>query len=113
MQRVDGLLISGGGFDIDPSYYGEQPITQLGKIKAQRTFTEMESIALGLQRDLPMLGICGGAQAINVALGGSLYQDIATQLPNARDTSAKPFQTATSSELLRGTLLQRFLSAKK
>ena len=85
MQRVDGLLISGGGFDIDPSYYGEQPITQLGKIKAQRTFTEMESIALGLQRDLPMLGICGGAQAINVALGGSLYQDIATQLPNARE----------------------------
>jgi putative glutamine amidotransferase len=106
MQRVDGLLISGGGFDIDPSYYGEQPITQLGKIKAQRTFTEMESIALGLQEDLPMLGICGGAQAINVALGGSLYQDIATQLPHARGHQQN-HSNGHVIELLRGTLLHK------
>jgi putative glutamine amidotransferase len=112
MQRVDGLLISGGGFDIDPSYYGEQPITQLGKIKAQRTFTEMESIALGLQRDLPMLGICGGAQAINVALGGSLYQDIATQLPNAREHQQK-HSNGHVIELLRGTLLHKIFKRQK
>jgi putative glutamine amidotransferase len=112
MQRVDGLLISGGGFDIDPSYYGEQPITQLGKIKAQRTFTEMESIALGLQRDLPMLGICGGAQAINVALGGSLYQDIATQLPKAREHQqrARNHSDGHAVELLPGTLLQKIFN---
>jgi putative glutamine amidotransferase len=109
MQRVDGLLISGGGFDIDPSYYGEQPITQLGKIKAQRTFTEMESIALGLQRDLPMLGICGGAQAINVALGGSLYQDIATQLPNAREHQ-RNHSNGHVIELLHGTLLHKIFN---
>ena len=84
LRRIDGLLISGGGFDIDPAYYGEQPIAKLGKINSQRTFTELQSIAFGLERDLPMLGICGGAQAINVALGGSLYQDIATQLPAAQ-----------------------------
>ena len=83
LGRVDGLLISGGGFDIDPAYYNEQPIAKLGKINSQRTFTELESIAFGLHRDLPMLGICGGAQAINVALGGSLYQDIETQLSGA------------------------------
>jgi putative glutamine amidotransferase len=112
MQRVDGLLISGGGFDIDPSYYGEQPITQLGKIKAQRTFTEMESIALGLQRDLPMLGICGGAQAINVALGGSLYQDIATQLPKAREHQqrARNHSDGHAVKLLPGTLLQKIFN---
>ena len=88
LRRIDGLLISGGGFDIDPADHGEQPIGKLGKINSQRTFTELESIAFGLDRDLPMLGICGGAQAINVALGGSLYQDIATQLPAAQKASA-------------------------
>jgi putative glutamine amidotransferase len=83
LKRIDGLLISGGGFDIDPAYYREQPIAKLGKINPQRTFTELEAIAFGLKGDLPMLGICGGAQAINVALGGSLYQDIPTQCPAA------------------------------
>jgi gamma-glutamyl-gamma-aminobutyrate hydrolase PuuD len=47
LRRIDGLLISGGGFDIDPAYYGEQPIAKLGKINSQRTFTELESIAFG------------------------------------------------------------------
>jgi putative glutamine amidotransferase len=109
LRRVDGLLISGGDFDIDPSHYGEQPIADLGKIKAQRTFTELESIALGLQRDLPMLGICGGAQAINVALGGSLYQDIATQLPNAREHQ-RNHSNGHIIELLRGTLLHKIFN---
>ena len=83
LQRLDGILISGGNFDIHPSYYGEKPITALGAIKSERTEFELELIDLALNQDLPLLGICGGAQAINVALGGSLYQDIATELPNA------------------------------
>jgi putative glutamine amidotransferase len=106
LQRVDGLLISGGDFDIAPTYYGEQPIANLGKIKAQRTFTEIESILHALQRDLPMLGICGGAQAINVALGGSLYQDIATQLPHAREHQ-RNHSNGHVIELLQGTRLRR------
>lgn len=112
LWRVDGLLISGGGFDIDPRHYGEKPIASLGKIKAQRTFTEMESIALGLQRDLPMLGICGGAQAINVVLGGSLYQDIATQLPNAAEhqQGARNHSDGHIIELLCGTLLHKIFN---
>jgi putative glutamine amidotransferase len=83
LQRLDGLLISGGNFDIHPIYYGEKPIHSLGAIKPERTEFELELIDLALNQDLPLLGICGGAQAINVALGGSLYQDIATELPNA------------------------------
>ena len=114
LQRVDGLLISGGGFDIDPSHYGEQPIAKLGKIKAQRTFTEMESIALGLRRDLPILGICGGAQAINVVLGGSLYQDIVTQLPNAGEhqQGARNDSDGHIIDLLRGTLLHKIFNRR-
>jgi putative glutamine amidotransferase len=80
---LDGLLISGGNFDIHPRFYGEKAIKQLGTIKQDRTEFELELASLALQKDLPLLGICGGAQAINVALGGSLYQDIAAQLPQA------------------------------
>ena len=109
LRRIDGLLISGGGFDIDPAYYGEQPIAKLGKINSQRTFTELQSIAFGLDRDLPMLGICGGAQAINVALGGSLYQDIQTQLPAAQkhqqDERSNSYGHVV--EVARGTLLYK------
>ena len=80
---VDGLLISGGDFDIHPSFYGEKPIPGLGVIKSARTEFELDLTAAALKRDLPVLGLCGGEQAINVVLGGSLYQDIPTQLPRA------------------------------
>lgn len=83
LQRVDGVLISGGNFDIHPSHYGEKPTRALGLIKKDRTEFELELVRLACHRNLPLLGICGGAQAINVALGGSLYQDIVTQLPHA------------------------------
>ncbi|MGH7793844.1 MAG: gamma-glutamyl-gamma-aminobutyrate hydrolase family protein [Candidatus Binatia bacterium] len=83
ITRLNGLVLSGGHFDIHPRYYGERPIKELGEIKAARTEFELEMTAAALRRNLPVLGICGGAQAINVALGGSLYQDIATQLPGA------------------------------
>jgi putative glutamine amidotransferase len=83
LGSLDGLVVSGGNFDIHPSYFCEKPIRQLGAIKAQRTEFELELTTGALKRDMPILGICGGAQAINVALGGSLYQDIASQLPQA------------------------------
>ncbi len=84
VSLMDGLVISGGNFDIHPRYYGEIPLKELGVVKAQRTEFELEMTATALAQDLPVLGICGGAQAINVALGGSLYQDIETQFTGAR-----------------------------
>jgi putative glutamine amidotransferase len=83
LDRLDGLLISGGNFDIHPSLYGERPIAALGQIKPERTKFELNLARLALKRDLPLLGICGGAQAINVVMGGTLYQDIATQITEA------------------------------
>lgn len=85
MEHLDGIVISGGNFDIHPKYYGEEPIAALGEIKQERTEFELELIALALKRDFPLFGVCGGAQAINVALGGSLYQDVVTQLPQANE----------------------------
>jgi putative glutamine amidotransferase len=92
LRRLDGIVISGGNFDIHPSFYGEKPIAALGAINQERTEFELTLIDEALKHDMPLLGVCGGAQAINVVLGGSLYQDIATQLPNAdeHEQGAKP-----------------------
>src|SRR5215470_11033594 len=83
MDQVDGLLLSGGNFDIHPRYYGEKPVEKLGEVKQERTEFELDLTGRALKQDRPLLGICGGAQAINVALGGSLYQDIAAQVAHA------------------------------
>lgn len=83
IDRLDGLIISGGGFDIHPSYYGEKPIRELGVVKAHRTEFELEVATAALKLNLPVLGICGGAQALNVVMGGSLYQDIRAQRPDS------------------------------
>jgi putative glutamine amidotransferase len=83
LDRVDGLVVSGGNFDIHPEFYGETPIDGLHHVRKERTEFELGLISLALNRDLPILGICGGAQAINVAVGGTLYQDIGTQIAGA------------------------------
>lgn len=83
VERLDGFLVSGGDFDIHPRFYGEEAVKELREVKEERTQFELELISMALDRNLPLLGVCGGAQALNVVLGGSLYQDITTQIPNA------------------------------
>ena len=85
LAPLNGIVVTGGNFDIHPSIYGEEPLEALGQIKEERTQFELGLIALALKRNLPLLGVCGGAQAINVVLGGSLYQDIAAQIPAAME----------------------------
>ncbi len=85
IESLDGIVVSGGNFDIHPRYYGERAIKKLGHIREERTEFELGLIALALKRDMPLLGVCGGAQAINVALGGSLYQDIRSQIAGASE----------------------------
>ncbi len=111
LDRLDGLLISGGNFDIHPRHYGEKRVAALGEVKPERTRFELELVAVALARDLPLLGICGGAQAINVALGGSLYQDIATQLPHAAEHQLSEKKTRGGHAIMvkPGTQLHRIL----
>jgi putative glutamine amidotransferase len=80
--RLDGLCLA-GGVDVDPAYYGEQRHPQLGQVDAARDATELALARWALAADLPILGICRGIQLLNVAAGGSLYQDIPAQLPAA------------------------------
>jgi putative glutamine amidotransferase len=79
LNSVDGIIMVGGE-DIDPLIYGEQPIPQIGKIVPQRDEFDLKLIRKAAERGMPVLGICRGEQAINVAFGGSLYQDIYAQM---------------------------------
>ena len=84
LERMAGVIITGGAFDIPPDMYGETARAGMGPTKPLRSQFELALIRGALHRKLPILGICGGMQLINVAWGGTLVQDIATELPNAR-----------------------------
>jgi putative glutamine amidotransferase len=79
LEGMDGLLLTGGG-DVDPFYFGEEPHPALGEVDPERDRRELELVLLAHRRDLPVLAICRGCQVLNVALGGTLYQDIESQL---------------------------------
>lgn len=81
-ERLDGLLLA-GGVDVAPEEYGETPHPKLGNVDRARDVTELTVARWALAADLPILGICRGIQTLNVAAGGSLYQDLAAQFPNA------------------------------
>lgn len=78
LQSVDGLLLSGGA-DVSPSVYKEEKLPCCGENAPARDLMEGWCIHYAMQRRLPILGICRGMQILNCVLGGSLYQDIATQ----------------------------------
>ncbi len=80
--HLDGVLLA-GGVDIDPARFGESPHPKLGAVDAQRDWVELTITPWALADDMPVFGICRGIQTINVAAAGSLWQDIAAQVPDA------------------------------
>jgi putative glutamine amidotransferase len=81
-RMLDGLLLIGGP-DIDPDHYHQSPAAGLRKVTPARDTMELQVTRWALDAELPILAICRGIQVLNVAAGGTLWQDIATQLPNA------------------------------
>jgi len=77
-ERLDGIVFPGGA-DVAPQEYGEAPIDNLNIIEAPRDRTELTLARWAFADDLPTLGICRGQQVLNVALGGTLYQDLRYQ----------------------------------
>src|SRR5699024_2541433 len=77
-QHIDGLYIT-GGYDIDPHYFNEEPHPQLGQIDPLRDKFELALVHEMIALKKPILGICRGSQIINVALGGTMYQDLSSQ----------------------------------
>lgn len=83
LDRIDGIIFSGGG-DPNPLLFGEQPVKELHSITPERDVQELLLARLAYDRQIPMLGICKGIQMINAALGGTLYQDIHSQMEGKR-----------------------------
>lgn len=78
-ERLDGLLIP-GGVDMDPATYGETMRPEVGRLDPSRDTVELEMVRWAIADGLPVLGLCRGAQVINVAQGGTLWQDIPAQV---------------------------------
>jgi len=82
LARVDGLMLTGGG-DVSPAKYGEPPHPSIEEAEPGRDDFELGLVALARTRGLPILAICRGVQVLNVACGGTLVQDIPSQVPGA------------------------------
>jgi len=115
LEEIDGLLVTGGNFDVDPALFGDISRHPTVKTKDRRTAFEVNVTKGALQRNKPVLGICGGQQLLNVVLGGTLVQHIhdeingalAHEQPNPR-TEAGHIVTVAP-----GTLLHRICGAEE
>lgn len=81
-DRLDGLLLV-GGVDLDPFSFDEDPHPRLGKTDHARDVVELTLAKWAIAEQKPVLGLCRGHQVLNVALGGTLWQDIGAQVPHA------------------------------
>lgn len=88
VSKIDGLLLSGGE-DIHPRYYGEEPQYPMTLSPDLRTEFETSLLKESMEKSIPVLGICHGMQLINVALGGTLYQDLPSQKKDAMEHRLK------------------------
>lgn len=78
LKRLDGVLLP-GGVDVDPARFGEEPLPEMGEVSLERDALEILVAQYATKNGLPALGVCRGVQVMNVALGGSLYQDLPAQ----------------------------------
>ena len=83
LDGLDGLLLAGGN-DVAPDRYGHDPINELGEVNPLRDEFECRLIRMAVERKMPILGICRGIQSMNVAMGGTLWQDVPSQFVPAQ-----------------------------
>jgi putative glutamine amidotransferase len=113
LNMINGLVVIGGDFDIDPTLYGGGPMHDTVTLKPERTHFEWAMCEGALARKMPVLGICGGQQLLATVLGGALIQhipdviqsDIEHEQPNPRD------QVGHSVDVKEGSLLRSIVGA--
>lgn len=107
-DRLDGLFLT-GGMDVDPASYQEDRRTDCGRTDLARDWTELHLVRWAQEDKKPILGVCRGMQVINVALGGSLYQDIASEFKCAikHDYFPNPNNDFTRQQLVHPIRVQR------
>ncbi len=112
LDILSGLVITGGAFDVNPEFYGETLTPELKKrLKPARTAFEMSILQGAIERKMPILGICGGEQLLNVVLGGTLIRHIPDEIPDALEhlQNYDASYTAHSIEITPNTLLHRLV----
>lgn len=114
MERAQGLVLPGGE-DVDPAFYGERPQPELGQVNPSRDVTEFAALECALESGIPILAICRGAQVLNVHMGGTLFQDLATRRPGGlRHRQTEPWFASSHAVVLEGdSRLCRLLGQKE
>jgi putative glutamine amidotransferase len=114
LDRLDALVLSGGA-DVDPGQYDEPRHETVTRVLPERDQFELALCREALRRDLPILAICRGHQVLNVATGGTLVQDIPSQLPGAadHDPEKERWETAHEVLVLPGTRLREILGSER
>lgn len=116
LDVLDGVLLP-GGLDVDPAAYGERPREGLGDVDVELDELELGLARAAFERRLPLFGICRGQQVVNVALGGTLYQDLkrdgATELSHASPKELGRDHIAHEIEVTPGSRLRKALGAAR
>ncbi len=115
LDQLDGVVVTGGAFDVDPAIFGADERHPAVTTKDRRTAFELAITRGAVSRDVPVLGICGGQQLLHVVLGGSLIQHIPDEIegalaheqPNPRD------QPGHSVKVTKGTLLHKIVKTEE
>ena len=115
LDMIQGLVISGGAFDLDPVLFGAQDRHASVTLKPGRSAFELALVRGALDRDMPILGICGGLQVLAVVLGGSLIQHIPDEVPGAlnHEQPGPHTQTGHEVELRAGSRLAHIAGAAR
>jgi putative glutamine amidotransferase len=106
LALLDGLVVTGGAFDVPPELYGEARRPECGPTKPDRTAFERNLLEAALAARLPVLGVCGGMQLMNVVRGGTLHQDLARdaglsghEQPPPKDVPSHPVAVSAGTQL--------------
>lgn len=83
MKHLDGVLLPGSDTDVDPAFFGEEPHRKLKKVIREKDETDLLVLDEAEKLKIPVLAICYGCQSLNVSRGGSLFQDIESQIENS------------------------------
>ena len=115
LSLIDGLVVTGGNFDVDPALFGAAKRHDSVSTKDRRTAFELAITRAAHTADMPALGICGGEQLMNVALGGTLIQHIPDVIPNViAHEQSNPRNEAVHAEALKqGTMLYKIAGRVK
>lgn len=115
LDMIDGLIITGGGFDVPPEYYGEKVASDKVTTKDARTQFEFAITKGAIDKKIPLLGICGGEQLLNVVLGGTLIQHIPDSVKDALEHEQKNARTEPGHDItiVPGTLLHKVTGVTK